>query len=88
MPVAVGHSIAFPAQVSQSGSFTSGDIQNPGCTGVKVVLNVTGNPGGLGSLVLTIQGKDQASGTYYVILLQSAALSAAATTVGRSSSLV
>ncbi len=80
MPTATISEVGFPAQIAQSGTFTSSDIRNPNCVGVKVVLNVTANAGGLGSLVLKVQGKDKASGTYWDILTSSA-LTAVATTV-------
>lgn len=80
MPVALVSSGAFPAQVGQAGTFTSADVLNTVCRGVKVILNLTANPGGLGSVILKIQARDVASGSYYD-LLTSAALSAVATTV-------
>ena len=80
MPTALVSSGAFPAQVGQSGTFTSADVLNTVVRGVKVILSVTANAGGLGSVVLKIQGRDVASGSYYD-LLTSAALSAVATSV-------
>lgn len=80
MPTALVSSGAFPAQVGQSGTFTSADVLNTVARGVKVILSVTANAGGLGSVVLKIQGRDVASGSYYD-LLTSAALSAVATSV-------
>ena len=50
--------------------------------GLIVVVDVTVNAGGLGSVTVKINGKDPASGKYYTIL-QSTALSAVATTVLR-----
>ena len=52
----------------------------PARTGIKVVVDITVNAGGLGATTVTIEGKDKASGKYYT-LLASAALSAIATTV-------
>lgn len=47
-------------------SQNSADQTNTGCRGVKVVLDMTAV--GTGSVTLTIQGKDVASGKYYTIL--------------------
>jgi hypothetical protein len=80
MPVAIASQVAFPAQVGQTGTFTSADVRNVACTGLKVVLDLTSNPGSLGSIVLTVQGKDQASGKYWT-LLASPAITVVATTV-------
>lgn len=67
--------------VNGSGSpANQADQTNPGWRGLKVVIDITANAGGLGSATVTIQGKDKASGKYYTIL-QSAALAAVATTV-------
>lgn len=59
---------------------TSADFQNPVAAGVKVVIDLTVNAGGLGSITATIQGKDPLSGKYYTVLA-SAALTGVATTV-------
>src|SRR2546430_2526374 len=60
MPVAVVSSVAFPPQVAQTGTFTSNDVRNTSCSGLKVVLDMTS--AGAGSVTLTIQGKDERSG--------------------------
>jgi hypothetical protein len=53
-------------------------MHEPSCRGVKVVLDMTS--AGSGSVVLTIQGKDKASGKYYT-LLAGAAVTTNATNV-------
>jgi len=58
---------------------TSADQTNYNGCGVVVLLNLTVNAGGLGSITLTIDGKDAASGAYYN-LLTGAALAAVAST--------
>lgn len=52
---------------------TSPDFQNISCRGVKVVLDMTAF--GTGSVTLTIQGKDVASGKYYTLLAGAAVVS-------------
>ena len=49
---------------------TGADITNPAARGIKVVVVTTVI--GTGSITLTIQGKDPASGTYYTILVGAA----------------
>ena len=53
---------ASGATTTQTGT----DQTNDGCRGVKVVLDMT--VVGTGSVTLTIQGKDAASGKYYTLL--------------------
>lgn len=60
--------LGFPAQAGVTTTFTSEDIANGYYRGVKVVLDVTVNAGTLGSVTLTIQGKDKTSGKYYTLL--------------------
>lgn len=59
----------------------SGDLLNEHGRGVVVVVNMTVVPG-VETVTFTIQGKDEASGTYHT-LLASAALDAAGATVLR-----
>lgn len=56
------------------------DIANTSHRGVKVVVDVTAITGTTPTLVVTIEGKDNASGKYY-LLLASASLTATGTTV-------
>jgi hypothetical protein len=53
---------------------TSSDIITVG-SGVIVVLDCTVNAGGLGSVTLTIQGRDTTSGKYYTLLAGAAVTS-------------
>lgn len=59
---------------------TGVDIANTSHKGVKVVVDVTAISGTSPTLVVTIEGKDAASGKYYT-LLASASLTATGTTV-------
>jgi hypothetical protein len=71
------------AVITGAGATTSAngpDYANGAFRGIKVVVDLTVNGGGLGSITVTIEGKDAASGKYYT-LLASAALTAVATTV-------
>lgn len=68
--------MAIPAQseevtllpsASRTTTYTSPDLQNlGGRTGMNLVLDMTSV--GTGSVTVTINGKDQASGKYYLIL--------------------
>src|ERR1051326_5051917 len=49
---------------------SSGDLSNPCYRGIKVVLDMT--TVGTGSVTVTIEGKDQASGKYVTLLAGSA----------------
>jgi hypothetical protein len=55
------------------------DFRNPHARGIQVILDVTVNAGGLGSITLSIYGRDKLSGKRY-LLLASVAVTAAATT--------
>lgn len=57
-------------------------VNDSGARGVKVVVTITVNAGGLGATVVKVQGKDKISRTYYD-LLTSASLSGVATTILR-----
>ncbi|HLA60918.1 MAG TPA: hypothetical protein VK626_01610 [Nitrospiraceae bacterium] len=59
---------AVGATTSQTGA----DQLNINGKGVKVVLDMTVNAGGAGSVTLTIQGKDVVSGKYYTLLVGAA----------------
>lgn len=76
-----------PMTILPSGSRTTANDQDVAlvqrdCDGLHVIVDVTVNAGGLGSLTVSIYGKDPASGKKY-LLLASAALTAVATTVLR-----
>lgn len=60
------------------GTQNSPDIDTTGCAFLNVIVDITA-VGSSGTLVVTIQGKDSASGKYYDILV-SASLAANATT--------
>ena len=75
----IRHEIAPSAQ--RTASFDV-PIVNPDAWGIQVPIDITANPGGLGSITVTIQGVDKTSGKKYT-LLASAALTAVATTVLR-----
>jgi hypothetical protein len=51
-----------------SGTVTSADIMNPTGSGVRVSINVSAISGSGATLVVKVQGKDVASGTYYDIM--------------------
>lgn len=73
-----GALITLAAQAA--GTVTSADQTNSGARGLKLVIDITAITGTSPTLIVTIQGKDPASGKYYTILA-SAALAAVATTV-------
>lgn len=77
MPKIVDYLEIFPA-AARTTAQTGTDLTNMAHCGVKVVVDVTTYTAG--SLTVTIQGKDRASGKYYT-LLASAALAATGTTV-------
>lgn len=56
------------ASAARTTTQTLADIDTTGCKFLNVVLDMTANPGALGSVTLTINGKDPASGKYYLIL--------------------
>lgn len=61
----------FPSGSKGAGTYTSADQQNLLCRGVVVGVSVT-TDGGTGTLTVTVQGKDLASGLYYDILTSTA----------------
>lgn len=65
---------------SRTATPTATRVTNPDCKFAHVVLDVTVNAGGLGSITLSIYGRDKASGKRY-LLLASAAVTAVATTI-------
>lgn len=77
----------MPAQVTGNGALnipagattsqTGPDMSASGARGIKVVLDVTN--AGTGSVTLTIQGKDVASGKYYTLLAGAAVVTNATT---------
>jgi hypothetical protein len=74
--------IVFRVPAGITGQFTGPDVVNQNCSGLRVVLDMTVNAGGLGSVQLSIQSKDPASGNYSTIL-QSAAITTVSTNVLR-----
>lgn len=56
------------------------DQENPACNGIEVVIDITAISGASATLTVIVEGKDPRSGKYYT-LLQSAGLTAVATTV-------
>lgn len=68
------------ASAARTATPAAADLTNFGARGIRVVLDITVDTGGLGSVTVAINGKDPASGKYYN-LLTSASKSAVATTV-------
>src|SRR5262245_30686819 len=66
LPTKATGTVGLPAFTAVTTTQTSNDFVNNTASGVKVFLNMT--TVGTGSVTLTIQGKDKASGTYYTIL--------------------
>lgn len=58
--------------VNVSGVQSSSDIYAQNFKGVTVIVDLSVNAGGLGSLVVAIQGKDTASGKYFNLLTSGA----------------
>lgn len=71
---------AVITHTAASAGVNGGDLANTSHRGVKVVVDVTAISGTAPTLVVTIQGKDNASGKYYT-LLASASLTATGTVV-------
>lgn len=67
------------ASATRTATVSSSDITNLGGRGVHVILDVTVDPS-TASVVLTIEGKDPASGKYYT-LLTSAAVNSVSTNI-------
>lgn len=67
------------ASASRTTTQTLPDISTQGASTLQLILDLTVNAGGLGSVTVTINGKDPASGKYF-LLLASAALTSVATT--------
>jgi hypothetical protein len=57
---------ALPIPAGSTLTITGPDLTNPAARGVTVVVDTTAI--GTGSITLTIQGKDRASGKYYTLL--------------------
>lgn len=68
MPQKITNSLGVFSLAGATATQTSADFANPNARGVKVVLDVTVNAGGAGSVTVTIQGKDKASGKYFTLL--------------------
>jgi len=58
--------VGLPPAVGRTTTFTSPDLVNQNARGVVVVLDMTS--AGTGSVTLSIQGKDRASGAYFTLL--------------------
>lgn len=58
--------VNFPAQTAQTATLAGPDQTNYGARGISVYVKTTTI--GTGSITLTIQGKDTASGDYYTLL--------------------
>lgn len=67
------------ASAARTTTQTGADLTNYFGRSLIVVLDLTVNAGGLGSVTLTIEGKDSASGKYYTILAGAAATAVATT---------
>lgn len=65
MPAQTAESVGI-TQTTRTTTFTSPDFVNKWCRGVVVVFDTTAI--GTASLTLTINGKDRASGKYYLLL--------------------
>lgn len=74
----VNHNATLLTLAAAASSVNGADQQNTTHRGIKVVVDITAITAG--SLTVTIQGKDTASGKYYT-LLASTALAAPGTTV-------
>ena len=61
----------FPSGSQVAGTTYTADQHNTVCRGIAVVTSVTVD-GGTGTLTVTVQGKDIASGSYYDILATTA----------------
>src|SRR5215831_18293464 len=66
MSVMLAQNLAMSIPPGATTTQTSPDFQNTSARGVKVVLNMTAV--GTGSVTLSIQGRDKASGAYYLLL--------------------
>jgi hypothetical protein len=80
MPLPVGYTTTHTLTAQAAGTVNGIDQQNAGYRGAVVTVDITAIAAG--SLTVTVQGKDPASGKYYTILA-GAALSATGTTVLR-----
>lgn len=73
--------VTLLASAARTATTATADQSNNDYRGVHVIIDVTADPASA-SVVATIQGKDELSGTYYTILT-SAAIAAVGTTVLR-----
>lgn len=76
----MAYSEPWLTSASRTTTQTSPDYANRGCNFLDLILDVTANAGGLGSVTVTINGKDPASGKYY-LLLSGAAVTTVSTNV-------
>jgi len=67
----ISHDTANLLTTGTAGTYFTADQKNLGCRGIKVGVNVTVD-GGTGTLTVTVQGHDNASGAYYDILVGTA----------------
>jgi len=58
--------VVLLASAARTITQTSDDLNNPSCAGIRVILKVTS--AGTGSITLTINGRDPASGAYHLLL--------------------
>jgi hypothetical protein len=73
VPVSTSADITCYASAARTASPSNmADQTNNGAKGLLVVVDATVNAGGSGSITVTIQGKDVASGKYYTILASAA----------------
>jgi hypothetical protein len=70
--------VVLLASAARTTTETSGDLNNPNCRGIRVILDVT--TAGTGSITVTINGRDPASGKYQ-LLLAGAAVTTVSTNV-------
>ena len=61
-------SLVVAASAARTTTFTSADLAVNYASEIDVILDATVNAGGSGSITVTINGKDPASGKYYLLL--------------------
>jgi hypothetical protein len=69
------------ASAARTATGNSSDLTNYNARGVTAFVNVTAASGTSPTLLVTLQGKDPVSGTYYTLVAQAATLTAAGTAV-------
>lgn len=69
MSIVQNEDIPLLTSQTRGTGYVSPDLQNiAGNGGLSIIIDVTANAGGLGSILLTVDGKDAASGKYWNIL--------------------